>query len=61
MCQNPDGGLFDKPGKRADAYHTSYSLSGYYLSKNEIFDPIYNIPKTSLEFARAYFNNNKKQ
>jgi len=29
LCQEPtDGGLFDKPGKFPDLYHTCYSLSG---------------------------------
>lgn len=27
-CQNPDGGLRDKPGARPDGYHTNYSLCG---------------------------------
>ncbi|EGR32827.1 hypothetical protein IMG5_069690 [Ichthyophthirius multifiliis] len=28
LCQNEEGGLFDKPGKYPDIYHTAYSLSG---------------------------------
>ncbi len=27
-CQDAQGGLMDKPGARADLYHTNYSLSG---------------------------------
>lgn len=27
-CQEEDGGLFDKPGRDADFYHTCYALSG---------------------------------
>jgi protein farnesyltransferase subunit beta len=27
-CQDEDGGLFDKPGRQADFYHTCYALSG---------------------------------
>jgi protein farnesyltransferase subunit beta len=27
-CQEPAGGLRDKPGKRPDAYHTNYALCG---------------------------------
>lgn len=27
-CQNPSGGLIDKPGKPRDIYHTCYNLSG---------------------------------
>ena len=32
-CQNPGGGLLDKPGKRPDYYHTCYSLSGFSASQ----------------------------
>jgi len=28
-CQNPTGGLRDKPGKSVDFYHSCYSLSGF--------------------------------
>lgn len=28
LAQSPSGGLRDKPGKPADAYHTAYNLSG---------------------------------
>lgn len=28
LCQDKNGGIFDKPGKYADLYHTCYSLSG---------------------------------
>ncbi|EAS03637.2 prenyltransferase and squalene oxidase repeat protein (macronuclear) [Tetrahymena thermophila SB210] len=28
LCQEKDGGLYDKPGKFPDLYHTCYSLSG---------------------------------
>ena len=31
-CQNPDGGLWDKPGKKRDLYHTCYATSGFSLS-----------------------------
>lgn len=31
-CQDDNGGLRDKPGASADAYHTCYGLSGYLLS-----------------------------
>ena len=31
-CQDPRGGLWDKPGKGRDIYHTTYSLSGLSLS-----------------------------
>lgn len=35
MCQNPTGGVFDKPSKNADAYHTCYGLSGYSLATED--------------------------
>ena len=28
-CQNDQGGLWDKPGKKRDLYHTTYALSGF--------------------------------
>lgn len=34
MCQNITGGIFDKPSKSPDAYHTCYGLSGYTLADN---------------------------
>jgi len=33
-CQNPDGGMIDKPGKSADYYHTNYSLSGLTVAQH---------------------------
>lgn len=32
-CQSINGGLFDKPGKKADLYHTCYALSGLSLAQ----------------------------
>lgn len=51
-----DGGLFDKPGKFNDTYHTCYSLSGYALTcegekKMIEMDSVYNISKEKLERA----------
>lgn len=43
-CQSPDGGLRDKPSKRADSYHTCYTLRG--LSAGEYFD--YYVTPTSV-------------
>lgn len=53
FCQNTEGGLWDKPGKKRDLYHTCYSLSGLSLAQennllhpsNETsdIDPIYNV------------------
>lgn len=33
-CQDPRGGLVDKPGKSRDFYHTCYTLSGLAVSQN---------------------------
>ncbi|XP_021324041.1 protein farnesyltransferase subunit beta isoform X1 [Danio rerio] len=33
-CQNPGGGLLDKPGKSRDFYHTSYCLSGLSVAQH---------------------------
>ena len=52
-CQDTKGGLWDKPGKGRDIYHTTYALSGLALSaemsgvindnKIEAVNPVYNI------------------
>lgn len=34
-AQAPGGGLRDKPGKPADAYHTSYNLSGHSAAQHD--------------------------
>lgn len=36
VAQAPRGGLRDKPGKNADAYHTCYNLSGLSLSQHRV-------------------------
>ncbi|KAJ8269891.1 hypothetical protein GJAV_G00107940 [Gymnothorax javanicus] len=33
-CQNPAGGLLDKPGKSRDFYHTCYCLSGLSIAQH---------------------------
>ncbi|XP_069564584.1 protein farnesyltransferase subunit beta isoform X2 [Brachyistius frenatus] len=33
-CQNPTGGLLDKPGKSRDFYHTCYCLSGLSVAQH---------------------------
>ncbi|XDV42229.1 hypothetical protein PO909_010936 [Leuciscus waleckii] len=33
-CQNPGGGLLDKPGKSRDFYHTCYCLSGLSIAQH---------------------------
>ncbi|KAF5270211.1 hypothetical protein FQA39_LY08425 [Lamprigera yunnana] len=35
-CQNPSGGLLDKPGKPRDIYHTCYALSGLSVAQYSI-------------------------
>jgi len=45
-CQDPRGGLIDKPGKSRDFYHTCYTLSG--LSVAQRFSPISEQGKDSL-------------
>ena len=55
FCQDHKGGLFDKPGKRRDIYHTCYSLSGLSFSQEAerpkeedrlaVCDGVYNIEK----------------
>lgn len=40
IAQAPKGGLRDKPGKHADAYHTCYNLSGLSMCQNRVeLDP----------------------
>ena len=33
-CQDPRGGLVDKPGKSRDYYHTCYTLSGLSVAQH---------------------------
>jgi len=49
-CQDPDGGVKDKPGKNRDYYHTCYGLSGLAVSQHDDLnidtDNVdYNLPK----------------
>ena len=37
-CQNPNGGLFDKPGKSPDLFHTNYAMLGLALSQKTTLD-----------------------
>ncbi|CAK57978.1 unnamed protein product (macronuclear) [Paramecium tetraurelia] len=55
MCQNASGGIFDKPSKSPDAYHTCYGLSGYSLADSNFQNPIYNIPNKCIEFVQNFF------
>lgn len=37
-CQNPNGGLFDKPGKPPDFFHTNYATAGLICSQECFID-----------------------
>lgn len=60
------GGLWDKPGKNRDIYHTCYALSGLSASlacspcvnnvKLEPIEPIYNISLKAYVQAKEYFS-----
>lgn len=49
QCSTPkEGGLFDKPGKRADMYHTMYGLTGLAVAARNIIKE-----KTEFEFPEV--------
>lgn len=70
-CQDPRGGLVDKPGKSRDFYHTCYTLSGLSLAqhmpsgKQSVLGdttnllvathPLFNISNDAVEAAQVYF------
>ncbi|XP_011707188.1 PREDICTED: protein farnesyltransferase subunit beta isoform X2 [Wasmannia auropunctata] len=69
-CQNPHGGLLDKPGKNRDIYHTCYVLSGLSIAQNspiksiigkklankvEVIHPVYNVEYSAARKAQEYF------
>ncbi|KAL6433912.1 hypothetical protein ACFW04_005849 [Cataglyphis niger] len=69
-CQNPHGGLLDKPGKNRDIYHTCYVLSGLSVAQNspiksiigmrhankvEVIHPVYNVEYSAAKKAQEYF------
>ena len=70
-CQDPRGGLVDKPGKSRDFYHTCYTLSGLAVSQNlpgsyeavlgdpsnrlVSTHPLFNISHEAVEDARKHF------
>nr|CAH7760194.1 unnamed protein product [Callosobruchus chinensis] len=71
-CQNPSGGLIDKPGKHRDVFHTCYTLSGLSVAqrflhqkrvlgsyRNELIDthPLYNVRPDLARKALLHFNN----
>lgn len=66
-CQDTNrGGLWDKPGKGRDIYHTAYALSGLSLSQElsgvisktsiEAVNPLYNVTVRSYEQAKEWFS-----
>lgn len=68
-CQQPKGGLRDKPGKPPDQYHTCYCLSGLSSAQHcsnlvlgpptnmlKAADPMCNIVEEKLAAARKYFS-----
>ncbi|XP_018568931.1 protein farnesyltransferase subunit beta [Anoplophora glabripennis] len=71
-CQNPSGGLLDKPGKPRDIFHTCYTISGlsvaqHFLNERHILGPtrnsitcthpLYNIRPDIVRKALLYYNN----
>ncbi|CAI4224667.1 unnamed protein product [Auanema sp. JU1783] len=70
-CQDPRGGLRDKPDKPRDLYHTCYVLSGYSVAQyyslksgnivgdgsNKVapINPLFNITAESEKFATNFF------
>ncbi|CAG9764707.1 unnamed protein product [Ceutorhynchus assimilis] len=72
-CQNPHGGLIDKPGKPSDTYHSCYAISGLSVAqhvlnqkrvlgtyRNELASthPLYNIRPDMVRKALLYFHSN---
>eukprot|EP00798_Chlamydomonas_sp_ICE-L_P013781 gene13781-19689_t len=68
-CQQPKGGLKDKPGKQADYYHTCYCLSGLSAAQHgsncvlgprenllKRAEPACNVVEEQLQAARRYFD-----
>jgi protein farnesyltransferase subunit beta len=49
-CQSPSGGLFDKPGKPADLFHTNYASAGLALSQKCFLRDEYEELKVSLSY-----------
>lgn len=66
-CQDlKKGGLWDKPGKSRDIYHTCYALSGLSASEdmgttlNSVklapIEPVYNISLGAYKQAKTFFD-----
>ena len=55
-CQNHKGGLFDKPGKNPDLFHTNYASSGLILSQESLIKDLnISISYVSLHFCLSRF------
>jgi protein farnesyltransferase subunit beta len=50
-CQSPSGGLYDKPGKPADLFHTNYASAGLALSQKCFLSDEYEELKVSLSYS----------
>lgn len=73
-CQQPNGGLRDKPGKSRDFYHTCYTLSGLSIAQHNpshaqsvlgdsqnalrVINPVFNICRDKVEKCWAHFKQN---
>ncbi|GAA5926198.1 protein farnesyltransferase subunit beta [Sporobolomyces koalae] len=53
-AQAPGGGLRDKPGKPADAYHTCYNLSGLAAAQHHPQDPLVNRQQLARSFTSPF-------
>ncbi|XP_074599533.1 farnesyl transferase beta subunit [Brevipalpus obovatus] len=72
-CQDPKGGLIDKPGMKSDFYHTCYDLSGLTIAQASFtkdtivgpenntlirIHPVYNLTVEAVRLANQFFNEN---
>lgn len=58
-CQQAKGGLRDKPGKRADFYHTCYCLAGLSIAQNSLThndDLVLGLPSNRLLETNPLYN-----
>lgn len=53
-AQAPHGGLRDKPGKGADAYHTCYNLSGFSAAQHKFVLPRQKVDERRSEFVNPF-------
>lgn len=56
-CQQPDGGLRDKPSKPRDHYHTCYVLSGLSIAQHDAEGRhVYGSPETAVAATHPVYN-----